>query len=88
MYKRQFLDGRDKLVIGDHVDIASEVMIYNSEHDINASDFHAILAPVKVGNYTFIGPRSIILPDVEIGDRDVYKRQVIYPIYCFTIGLT
>src|SRR5947207_1026320 len=28
------LDGRDKLTIGDHVDIASEVMIYNSKHDI------------------------------------------------------
>src|SRR3990167_5920751 len=29
-----FLDGRDKLIIGDHVDIASDVMIYNTEHDI------------------------------------------------------
>src|SRR5438874_623748 len=28
------LDGRAPLVIGDHVDIASEVMIYNSQHDI------------------------------------------------------
>src|SRR5687768_17522941 len=27
-----FLDGRAKLLIGDNVDIASDVMIYNSEH--------------------------------------------------------
>lgn len=62
-----FLDGRDKITIGDHVDIASQVMIYNSEHEINSSDFHAINAPVEIGDYVFIGPRAIILPGVKIG---------------------
>ncbi len=64
---RCFLDGRDTLTIGNHVDIASEVMIYNSEHDHHASDFHAINAPVTIEDYVFIGPRSIILPGVRIG---------------------
>ncbi|RJQ27334.1 acyltransferase [Candidatus Parcubacteria bacterium] len=62
-----FLDGRDKLIIGDYVDIASDVMIYNSEHDINSEDFHAVNAPVEIGDYVFIGPRAIILPGVKIG---------------------
>lgn len=62
-----FFDGRDTLAIGNHVDIASEVMIYNSEHDHNASDFHAISAPVVIEDYVFIGPRAIILPGVRIG---------------------
>ncbi len=62
-----FLDGRDKVKIGDHVDIASEVLIYNSEHDINSDDFRAINAPVEIGDYVFIGPRAIILPGVKIG---------------------
>lgn len=61
------LDGRDKLIIGDHVDIASEVMIYNSEHDINSEEFGAITAPVEIGDYVFIGPRAIILPGIKIG---------------------
>lgn len=62
-----FLDGRAKLKIGNHVDIASEVMIYNSEHDMNAEDFHAVNEEVEIGDYVFIGPRVIILPGVKIG---------------------
>ena len=62
-----FLDGRAPIKIGDHVDIASEVMIYNSEHDLTAEDFVATLAPVEIGDYVFIGPRAIILPGVKIG---------------------
>ncbi len=62
-----FMDGRDYLRIGSHVDIASDVMIYNSEHDIDAEDFHARLSPVEIGDYVFIGPRAIILPGVVIG---------------------
>lgn len=62
-----FLDGRAPITIGDHVDIASDVMIYNSEHDINSEDFHSIVAPVEIGDYVFIGPRAIILPGVKIG---------------------
>lgn len=62
-----FLDGRDKLIIGNHVDIASSVMIYNSEHNINSEDFGAKSGPVEIGDYVFIGPRAIILPGVKIG---------------------
>lgn len=65
------LDGRAKLTIGDHVDIASEVMIYNSQHNINSEHFSAvetiIKEPVVIEDYVFIGPRVIILPGVTIG---------------------
>ncbi len=61
------LDGREKLTIGDHVDIASEVMIYNSEHDVYSSNFTPLTAPVVIEDYVFIGPRVIILPGVIIG---------------------
>lgn len=72
-----FLDGRDKLIIGDHVDIASEVMIYNSEHDISSEDFHAVIAPVKIGDYAFIGPRAIVLPGVKIGKGAVVAAGAV-----------
>jgi acetyltransferase-like isoleucine patch superfamily enzyme len=64
---RAFLDGRAPLKIGNHVDIASEVMIYNSEHDLNDPGFKAIQRAVELGDYIFIGPRAIILPGVKIG---------------------
>jgi maltose O-acetyltransferase len=65
------LDGRAKLFIGDHVDIASEVMIYNSQHDIYTEHFAAVESVVKeqviIEDYVFIGPRAIILPGITIG---------------------
>lgn len=72
-----FLDGRDKLTIGNHVDIASSVMIYNSEHNINSEDFHAITAPVIIGDYVFIGPRVVILPGVSIGKGAVVAAGAV-----------
>ncbi len=66
-----FLDGRDKIKIGNHTDIASSIMIYNSEHDLSSPDFGAILAPVEIGDYVFIGPRAIIMPGVKIGKGTV-----------------
>lgn len=62
-----FLDGRGKLTIGNHVDITSQVLIYNSEHDINSEDFDPIEESVEIEDYVFIGPRAIILPGVKVG---------------------
>jgi len=71
------LDGRDKLIIGNHVDIASEVIIYNSEHDINDPFFLAKNAPVIIEDYVFIGPRAIILPGVKIGKGAVVAAGAV-----------
>ncbi len=65
------LDGRAKLFIGDHVDIASEVMIYNGQHDIHDEDFKGIFEPVHIEDYVFIGPRVIILPGVTLGKGSI-----------------
>lgn len=62
-----FLDGRAPLKIGSHVDIASQVLIYNSEHDVESEDFRAIEKPVTIEDYVFIGPRAIILPGATVG---------------------
>lgn len=72
-----FLDGRSKITIGNHVDIASSVMIYNSEHDLESPEFEAIEEPVEIGDYVFIGPRAIILPGVSIGKGAVVAAGAV-----------
>lgn len=71
------LDGRDKLLIGNHVDIASQVLIYNSQHDIDSEDFHAVELPVEIGDYVFIGPRVIIQPGIKIGEGAVVAAGAV-----------
>lgn len=91
------LDGRDNLTIGNHVAIASEVMIYNSEHNIKDANFKAIRAPVIIQDYVFIGPRAIILPGVTIKKgavvaagavvtKDVEERSIVAGIPAKHIG--
>lgn len=72
-----FLDGRAKLIIGNHVDIASEVMIYNSEHDLDSETFKPREEKVEIGDYVFIGPRVVILPGVKIGKGAVVAAGAV-----------
>jgi len=61
------LDGRDRLIIGNHVVLATNVMIFNSQHEINDEHFSPSTAPVIIEDYVFVGPRVIIQPGVKIG---------------------
>jgi maltose O-acetyltransferase len=72
-----FLDGRAPLTIGNHVAIASAVMIYNAQHDIDNVHFSAIEKPVTIEDYVFIGPRAIILPGVTIGTGAVVAAGAV-----------
>ena len=91
------LDGRAPLTIGNHVDIASGVWIYNSEHDIHSQDMHPIQAPVVIEDYVFIGPRVTILPGVTIRKgavvaagavvtKDVAERAIVGGVPAQPIG--
>ncbi|HPT65944.1 MAG TPA: acyltransferase [Candidatus Woesebacteria bacterium] len=72
-----FMDGRAKLTIGNHVGIASQVLIYNDEHDINSIDYRNSFGPVEIGDYVFIGPRSVILPNIKIGKGAVIAAGAV-----------
>lgn len=72
-----FLDGRAPLKIGNHVSIASQVLIYNSEHDVHREDMEVIEEPVTIEDYAFIGPRAIILPGIKIGKGVVVAAAAV-----------
>lgn len=72
-----FLDGRAPLKIGDHVDIASEVLIYNSEHNIHSENMEVQEEPITIEDYVFIGPRAIILPGVTVGKGAVIAAGAV-----------
>jgi len=65
--RRQLPDSVGELVIGDHVDIASEVMIWTSQHLINDPTFAAEETKTVIEDYVFIGPRAILLPGITVG---------------------
>jgi len=78
------LDGRKQLPnstgglkIGNHVDIASQVMIWTSEHDLTDPQFKPIEEKVVINDYVFIGPRAIILPGVTIGKGAVIAAGAV-----------
>lgn len=65
--RKQLLHSKGGLEIGNHVDIASEVMIWTSQHDLRSTSMMAIEEKVTIEDYVFIGPRAIILPGVKVG---------------------
>lgn len=75
--RKQLPNSQGGLHIGDHVDIASEVMIWTSEHDITDPSMKAIEERVIIEDYVFIGPRAIILPGVKVGKGAVIAAGAI-----------
>ncbi|MBD3279709.1 MAG: acyltransferase [Candidatus Pacebacteria bacterium] len=75
--RKQLPNSQGGLEIGNHVDIASDVMIWTSEHDIHHPQMKAIEAKVVIEDYVFIGPRAIILPGVKISKGAVVAAGAI-----------
>ena len=75
--RRQLPNSKGELTIGNHVDIASEVMIWTSEHDLTDPHFAAIETPVEIEDFVFVGPRAIILPGVKLGRGSVVAAGAV-----------
>lgn len=75
--RKQLLNSAGGLTIGNHVDIASEVMIWTSQHDVHDPNFRPIEARVVIDDYVFIGPRAIILPGVHIAEGAIIAAGAV-----------
>ncbi|WP_043310099.1 acyltransferase [Pseudomonas sp. ML96] len=61
------VDARAGLVIGDHVAIASHVLIIAGTHDLNAPEFWSISGPIYIDDYAWIASRALISYGAHIG---------------------
>lgn len=71
------LDGRRGLHIGKNAVIAYDAIIWTLNHDYNDIHFCGKGGPVKIGAYSWICSRSIILPGVTIGEGAVVASGAI-----------
>ena len=71
---RRFV-GDGKLIIG--ICNGFQVLVKAGLLPNLSGDFHAIEAPVEIGDYVFVGPRAIILPGVKIGKGAVIAAGAV-----------
>ena len=62
-----YIQGIGKISIGDYTQIAQNVGIISSNHDLydNSKHHHD---EVRIGNYCWLGMNSVVLPGVNLGD--------------------
>ena len=85
------LDGRAGITIGRHVNFSSNVRIWTLQHDYRDPDFacrEEHYGPVRIEDRAWIGPHTIILHDVTIGEGAVVAAGAVvtkdvppYPVW-------
>jgi len=72
IFERTIINPSDEVHIGDNVGIGGEVMIWTHGAWLDVMQgFPADFGPVKIGKNVWLPARSIVLPNVEIGDNTV-----------------
>ncbi len=61
------LDARAGLFIGDHVTVASYVLLIVGQHDLASSSFEGLAYPLYIGDYAWIASRALITGGARIG---------------------
>ena len=91
IFERTIINPSDEVHIGDNVGIGGEVMIWTHGAWLDVMQgFPADFGPVKIGNNVWLPARSVVLPNVEIGDNTVIGIGSIInrniPKGCFAAG--
>lgn len=71
------VDARAGLRIGDHVAIASHVLIIAGSHDLTAAEFWSVSAPIYIDDYAWIATRAIIGHGSHIGKGAVITANTL-----------
>lgn len=65
-----YIQGAGKIFIGNYVRIATNVGLLSSNHDLYDHNKHHE-APIKIGDYSWVGMNSVITAGVELGPRTI-----------------
>lgn len=71
------VDARAGLVIGDHVCIASHVLIIAGSHDLQSSEFWSVSAPIYIDDYAWIASKALIAHGSHIGRGAVVTANTV-----------
>tara|TARA_R110000744_G_scaffold366659_1_gene475792 strand:- start:294 stop:1136 length:843 start_codon:yes stop_codon:yes gene_type:complete len=72
IFEKTMINPSDSVTIGDDVGIGGEVMIWTHGAWLDVMQgFPSDFGPVSIGNNVWLPARSIVLPNVEIGDNTV-----------------
>ncbi len=83
-----YIQGKGKIWIGDYTQIAPNVGIISSNHDLYDNSKH-ILNEVKIGEYCWLGMGSLIMPGVELGDFTIVgSGSVVTKSFNFPIAVS
>lgn len=77
---RNLLDARNGICIGENVNLSSDVQIFTEQHDHRDPYFRNNSNPgfmVKIDNRVWVGPKTIILPKVHIGEGAVIAAGAV-----------
>ena len=91
IFERTIINPSDSVEIGDEVGIGGEVMIWTHGAWLDVTQgFPSDFGPVKIGNRVWLPARSIVLPNVTVGDDVVIGIGSIInrdlPSGCFAAG--
>lgn len=65
-----YIQGAGTIIIGNYVRIANNVGLLSANHDLYDQKKYN-LAPIKIGDYSWVGMNSIITAGVELGPRTI-----------------
>lgn len=65
------LKSRGRIYIGNGVELVEDVYVSTQSHNVDSPCFESIYAPVNIKDLAWLGPRSIVLPGVTIGNGSV-----------------
>ena len=71
------IDARAGLVIGNHVAVASYVLIIAGTHDLQAPEFWSVSAPIYIEDYVWIASRAMVVHGARLGYGSVVSANTI-----------